>query len=290
LNPPGDTWVDTTTRPTVHANISGDYDAWISGGGKGFGTQWNDWQTNNSGTTTISTNPDTGTPGRFTVTTNTAQTRTGIVSTTTPRTVSESLGDRIVDVNVQPFIRAQTVTITATGMKPNTRLWPYFDDNDVSTICTPSGGTLGVPIYSDSNGAVTITMAIPAGTYRTGEKVVRLLSNSSNSLSSASSRADATFFAVGLLQSKQGLTLSTRVRQVSTRSISEDRVVTRTDIHEIPLRIYAAVTGQDQWEDDPGYAGPGVDDDIDAATAGTGGNGDVDTSGQSAGTGASAEL
>ena len=274
LNPPGDTWVDTTTRPTVHTNISGDYDAWISGASNGFGTQWNDWQTNSSGTTTSSTNPSFGTPGRSTVTTNTAQTRTGIQTTVTPRTVTESLGDRIVDVNVQPFIRAKTVTITATGMKPNTRLWPYFDDNDVSTICTPSGGTLGVPIYSDSNGAVTITMAIPAGTYRTGEKVVRLLSNSSNSLSSASSRADATFFAVGLLQSKQGLTLSTRVRQVSTRSISEDRVVSRTDIHEIPLRIYAAVTGQDAWEDDPGHSGADVDDETETATAGTGGTDD----------------
>jgi len=162
-------------------------------------------------------------------------------------------------VNVQPFIRAKSVTITVTAMKPNTRIWPFFDDNDVSAICTPSGGTLGVPIYTNSNGAVTITMAIPAGTYRTGERVLRLLSNSSNSLTSASSRADATYFAQGLLQTKQGVTLSTRVREIKTRSISESRVISRTDVNTIPAPPYVESVdlGQDAWDDNDDGADDG---------------------------------
>jgi hypothetical protein len=236
LNPESDTWVDTATRPNINVNTTGDFDNWQSAGGNGFGTQWNDWESNivNRRENDVELNFDLGAVGRNTLTITDRQTRTGIRTTIVPRTVTESLGDRVIDVNIQPFMRSRSITVTATSLRPNVRIWPFFDNNAVSTTCTPSGGSQGDPIYTDQNGAVTITFAMAGGTYRTGERVFRLIDSSSNTLSSSSTRADATFFAQGLHQTKQGVTISTRVPETRTTRITQTRVVSRTIQFNIP--------------------------------------------------------
>ena len=45
-------------------------------------------------------------------------------------------------------------------MKPNTRVFPFFDNVDISTYVTPSGGSLGGNLVTDSNGVVSGTFAI----------------------------------------------------------------------------------------------------------------------------------
>jgi len=69
-------------------------------------------------------------------------------------TVRTDLGDRVRDVSIIPFIRAQEITVTIKGMKPSTRIYPFFDGEAISTYCTPSGGSLGGAIYTDSFGDV----------------------------------------------------------------------------------------------------------------------------------------
>ncbi|MBC8435757.1 MAG: DUF4815 domain-containing protein, partial [Proteobacteria bacterium] len=49
LTPPNDNWIDTTTNPEVVVNLQGENDAWESLVGLSFGTQFNDWQTINTG-------------------------------------------------------------------------------------------------------------------------------------------------------------------------------------------------------------------------------------------------
>ena len=65
------------------------------------------------------------------------QTRTGIRSTAVPLTVLQNLGDRVVGVNFIPFIRSRDVGFTARGMRPNTRVYAFFDNVDINTYVTP---------------------------------------------------------------------------------------------------------------------------------------------------------
>ena len=41
--------------------------------------------------------------------------------------MAEQLGDRVVSMNILPFIRNRTITFSATRLKPNTRVFPFFD-------------------------------------------------------------------------------------------------------------------------------------------------------------------
>ena len=78
------------------------------------------------------------------------QTRTGVRNVLVPQTVRNSIGDRIINVAFVPFVRARTITFSGTRFKPGTRVYPYFDNIDVSTYVTPSGGSLGGNLVTDS--------------------------------------------------------------------------------------------------------------------------------------------
>ena len=70
-------------------------------------------------------------------------------------------------------------------MKPNTRVFPFFDNVDVANYVTPTGGALGGNLTTDNN-AVSGTFSIPDPTvntnprWRTGDRVFRLTSSSTN--------------------------------------------------------------------------------------------------------------
>jgi hypothetical protein len=74
-----------------------------------------------------------GVTGSRTTTTTTTdnQTRTGVKSTVSPETITKSLGDRVIDVSVLPYMRAKAVLFTASDFKPDTILFPFFDGNTV---------------------------------------------------------------------------------------------------------------------------------------------------------------
>ena len=153
LNPPSDVWVDTETQPDVLVNLEGDKDAWdqlLQGSQSAFQLEWDNWETIWSGTETTTSlslrrnawigaarrgrgNIRTNNAGtlRTTTTTTEGQTRSGILTSVTPETITESLGDRIVDVSVIPYMRSRGVLFTSTDFKPDTVLYPFFDNISV---------------------------------------------------------------------------------------------------------------------------------------------------------------
>jgi hypothetical protein len=86
-----------------------------------------------------------------------------------------------IDVNTQlisstsiGFIRPITLSINCVNIRPNTRLYAWFDDTEVTRFITQTNGTgthaLGSPIVSDANGEVVATFKIPGKTFTTGTK------------------------------------------------------------------------------------------------------------------------
>ena len=150
LNPSSDVWVDTTRKADVLVNLGGDKDAWdlvMKGlSNAGYEYEWGNWQTQWTGTSSSTqvnlrndiyirndTRGQYGVIGneRTTTTTTSAQTRSGVLSRAVPQTITQSIGDRIVDVSVIPYMRAKTVLFTATDFKPDTILYPFFDNTSV---------------------------------------------------------------------------------------------------------------------------------------------------------------
>ena len=244
LDPPNDNWIDTDTQPEVIVNLQGENDAWESLVGLSFGTQFNDWQTLGTGRETVlasSTTRESGGGGVRDTTTQTVQatvnqSRTGIRNEITGTdTVRNSIGDRIVDVSIVPFIRSRDLSISVNGMKPNTRVYAYFDSEAVSEHCTPSGGSLGGAMYTDDSGSITgLTFNIPNSAtlrFRTGERQFLLTDNTSGDLVSASTYGEVVYQAQGLLQTKENVVVSTRVprvQQFGMGSATDFRTTTNT--------------------------------------------------------------
>ena len=231
LNPPSDNWIDTNTRPEVVVNIGGQNDAWENLIGLGFGSQFNDWQTVGTGRETVVSSTSgieragRGWPIRRrttqTVQQDVTQARTGIrTEITGVDTVRNSIGDRITDVSIVPFIRPRDITITIRGMKPNTRLYSYFDSEPVSDYVTPNGGVLGGEVFTDDAGSVDgLIFSLPNTDtirFRTGERQFLLTDNTSGDLVSASTYGEVTYSAQGLLQTKENVVVSTRVPRVES--------------------------------------------------------------------------
>ena len=77
-----------------------------------------------------------------------------------------SAGDRVTNIEVVPWMRARDVNFTVTGMKPNTRVYAFFDGTDVNadvkpTLTSAQSTTLSVNLAKADD--TTITVASTTG-------------------------------------------------------------------------------------------------------------------------------
>ena len=241
LTPDLDEWKDVDRQPDLIVNDNNLFDtiSSMAVGGNSLGTVWNEWQNNWTGRWSESSrmgNQVTTVSG-----TTSSSTRTGITREIAgSNLLTQSYGDKVVDVAFIPFIRSRTISFSATRLKPNTRVYSFFDNVDVSTYVTPTGGVLGGSILTDSVGSASGTFAIPNTStvrFRTGERVFRLTSSSTNATDedSVDTFADARYTARGLQVTQEETIVSTRVPIIQTTSVSEQdnrRTVTNTSTQQ----------------------------------------------------------
>ena len=257
LTPPGDEWKETERAPElVINNPNGSWDNLTKNSGNSsqlsefpMSTVWNSWQDTWTGRPIETERKNVGTYKKrgghgwrviakeeVTTAQQVSQTRTGIRAVAVPETVRTSIGDRVVSVAFVPFIRSRTLSFTATRLKPNTRVYPFFDNIDVTAYVTPDAGALGGNLVTDANGKVEGTFAIPDPKtdsnprWRTGQRLFRLTSSSSNSLTNANveTAANVEYVARGLLETVRETIISSREARVEMRSVTENQSITRT--------------------------------------------------------------
>src|SRR6056300_49662 len=248
LTPPTDEWKETERAPELIINNVGGFDTLVSNLGNSalsgveIGTVWNDWQDFWTGAPRDVASRDVGpklmqgrrifTRTEVTTEQTVSQTRTGVRTRIVPQVVRNSIGDRIVNVAFVPFIRSRTITFSATRMKPNTRVYPFFDNIDISSYVTDSGG--GSTLETDTNGALSGTFVIPSPTvdanprWRTGTRVFRLTSSQTDARTDVETSAEADYVARGILETVQNTIISTREPQLVRESTSDTRSIVRT--------------------------------------------------------------
>lgn len=232
LSPNHDNWADTTREPNLVVEIDTGVDTIEKIAQKTglLGTEWGAWKTINStvlGSSTSSSKwASTYSGGTITSTATTIKTdmeRYGTETTFESRTTSYDLGDRVVDVNIIPYMRSQEIEFHAVGLKANTRLYCFFDGNDVTADCRPltTKSAFGDPLVTDSAGDVSGVFRIPTGRFFTGQKTFRLTSDAGDSRDPdlLTTSAEAVYWAGGLDLTKQETTLN-----VITPAIVENEV------------------------------------------------------------------
>ena len=57
---------------------------------------------------------------------NDSKSRVGISANTPPESVLKTIGNKVLDTTVVPYVRGQTVQFAATGLQPFTNVYVYF--------------------------------------------------------------------------------------------------------------------------------------------------------------------
>lgn len=168
-------------------------------------------------------------------------------------TVREVIGNRVIDTALIPFIRSARVSFEATGLMPNTQVFPYFDKVSVAdwvrqeasipynqnkqTEYTnlyrnatqyPLGGG-PTKLYTDGKGTVRGSFFIPSTPtlrFRTTENLeFCLLDITEYNKPYASCIAAATYTATGWLETKQEDVLSTRILAVTAERSTREQTI-----------------------------------------------------------------
>jgi len=115
-----------------------------------------------------------------------------------------------VSANNTTFIREQDVAVYATGLRPSTRMYVFFDEVRISEFTTPAttdftkasllltdfhtAGSRGDATYTDANGRFAAIFHIPQASFFTGDRQVIIVDvDDLNSISASTTKASYTF-------------------------------------------------------------------------------------------------
>ena len=271
LSPDSDDWKEVDVRPDVIIDDEGIYDQFLQMAEETgiIGTVWNEWQTNWTGTSSSSVvqgrnrifaedergrnlvfNGQVGITTTTATTTTSGQSRSGIMTNVVPDTVQKELGDKVVEVNFVPFMRSRKVYFKAELMKPNTRVYPFFNGSNISqyareesfvefasstnmityenTTTHPDGSS---DLTTNASGIVEGSFIIPRNSslkFKTGTRDFRLTDSPTNNKTTESTFSEAQFFAQGLLEARQNTIISTKVPRLVQSEVSDTRVIRET--------------------------------------------------------------
>ena len=236
LSPDVDNFVDTAVQPAVNVNYDGNYDAWENMA-DAWGTQWGSWEDTGAANVTSSTETlDTfstgggdGSGASFTTTTTEqTQVRQGVGIGVQSTTENISLGEKVVDMAFAPFMRSRMITATASRLKPSTRVYPFFDGEDVSANCTDIAGNS--TLTTEADGTIQVNFTLPGGTFKAGTRVFKLTSDENNNDKNAKTLCNANYDSSGFVQQKQDTILAMKTANVVSNSFTDNRTVTDNSV------------------------------------------------------------
>lgn len=128
----------------------------------------------------------------------------------------------VVGTEIIPYIRSKRIEIKGSGLKPNTRVYPYFDGKNVAEYCTVDGETYNSDIVVDENGSLKFYFDIPEGMFRTGEREFKVSSQPRyvNNPEGASTYGVGYYTANGTLETKQNVNTTITATKTTTKSIT----------------------------------------------------------------------
>ena len=236
LSPTSDEWRDTKYSA---AKV-------IDGGTKLSTTQallWGNWEWNWGGTPIENLVIGSTTNQKVTNSGNT--TTTTVNKVVSDEIVRTEVGDRVIDVDLLPYIRSRKIYFKAEGLRPNSKVFAFFDGKNVaswvksgsfqyfSNDTVDYGDTYNratqhpdspSTLTTDANGKVEGSFFLPSTVstrFRTGTREFKILDISVDNESAALSVARAIYAATGYIDTRQKDILSTRVLTVEgTESVT----------------------------------------------------------------------
>jgi hypothetical protein len=166
------------------------------------------------------------------------------------------VGDFLTNVNFNPFMRSRNIKIYASGLRPNTRHYFFFDGVDVNAHVRPGTtdamdarsvgrfGELEAAVMTDANGVIRAVFTIPSDTFYVGDRTITITDvDSFGAITSGSTSLTAIeYHAYSISQNSSNL--STRVPELS---IVDGGATTRN----LPSRVSSVTRPEQRDTGDP---------------------------------------
>jgi len=182
---------------------------------------------------------------QFIITRNDTTTQTGLGADATSTT--ENVGSFVTDIGFNAYMQSREVKILVTGLRPNTRHYIYFDQDDVNSSVYPGevvtdndtidvrdvqqNGTLGSAVRTDASGILAAIFVIPENTYFVGETDIEIsdVSTYNSIISGGTSYSRTSYRAYNFTIGQSSLTSTTRTVDfnVNTTVTTNQNVTTR---------------------------------------------------------------
>jgi hypothetical protein len=209
-------------------------------------------------------------------------------------TTKEKVGDFVTDVRIQPYMKSRVIRILATGLRPETQVYFFFDKINVSAHVAPAVSAdlddennlrelrrskpFGSAITVDSAGVVRAVFKIPPETFYTGDRVLEILDvNQYNQKFDSITQAAATFAAYNYSVEKSSEYMTTRKPMVDVTSDSTTFIERNTNVstrNDLIQRTYSSANSSDydhNGYDNDGFDAFGVSPSFDGSLDGGGG-------------------
>ena len=188
----------TSRKARVFANSDGQLNNWelditvrrngqIAGRDRGFGTTWRAWELHWFGTR-LEALENTSFVSPLDREYRGGDLQTAFVTRSLSKRLVRRVGDKILDFSIKPFIPETTFTALAEGLRPNSSVYVYLDDD-----------LLDGPFTVGVTGAIQQDITIPADTFTVGQKRVTVLDDADGDITKATTSSDTFFYAERLL-------------------------------------------------------------------------------------------
>lgn len=114
--------------------------------------------------------------------------------------------------NTNIFLAPMVINVRAYSLRPNTRVYVFFDNTPASNLCTPCDSnvttsfsptaTEGTNLVTSSTGNLTFSLRVPKNTFYSRTSFIRILDVSSvveGNIENATTGAVATFYGGGII-------------------------------------------------------------------------------------------
>lgn len=265
FDPPGDTQPNLNQAPDVVTNIDLASN-WVNLAASAFGTQWGNWQTVASTSSSV-TNPKTLSSSitdaygnitnqyntQTTTSTTTTQQKVGQAMNVTTSTNQYNLGTYVTDVSILTYVKSIQVRVTAHGLKPNTRVYVFMNNVDVTQWWIPATSgftpiTYGAgpvnygqsnPTYgikTDSQGNLYGIFTIPPNKFKATTLEMKIVDvpNLVTGANAITTQAIGTFYASNLSIAKGSSILSAREAVLSVKEVTQQSSTTTDTTTNVP--------------------------------------------------------
>ena len=253
LDPSIDNTPSVKDMGDVQVNLTGVYDSMVKlaelSGATGF--DWGEWETLSDVTKEeIVDSWGDGTFGGETTefTQVIDQVKQGKFTSVDPSIETFDFGTTVENVAVRPYMRSRPIKFTGVNLRPSTRVYPYFDDEDVAAYCVPtnrnfsntvngSATSLGDPIVTNANGYCYGVFTLPEDNnlkFRVGTRRFKLMDidDPETQTDTITTSAFGDYTSIPLDVHTHGTELNLTVPKFSTEAISENRTVTNVTTSE----------------------------------------------------------